>query len=221
MFHCNVVKGGENGHLRQRGKIAELALGYGGSTGALIAMGATDMGIPEEELKPLVDAWREANPKIVAYWWAMDEAAKTAIRLRIPQRVGHVRFEMKSGVLFITLPSGRRLAYLKPRLEENRFGGESITYFGTNAQKHWCRVESYGPKLVENITQAICRDLLAFAMRNLQDYRIVAHVHDEVILEVTKDTDLEHVCAIMSQSPPWLPGIELRADGFEAEFYKK
>ena len=221
MFHCNVVKGGENGHLRQRGKIAELALGYGGSTGALIAMGATDMGIPEEELKPLVDAWREANPKIVAYWWAVDEAAKTAIRLRIPQRVGYVRFEMKSGVLFITLPSGRRLAYLKPRLEENRFGGESITYFGTDAQKHWCRVESYGPKLVENITQAICRDLLAFAMRNLQDYRIVAHVHDEVILEVTKDTDLEHVCAIMSQSPPWLPGIELRADGFEAEFYKK
>ena len=128
---------------------------------------------------------------------------------------------MKSGVLFVTLPSGRRLAYLKPRLEENRVGGESITYYGTDAQKHWCRVETYGPKLVENITQAICRDLLAFAMQNLQEYRIVAHVHDEVILEVPKDADMEHICAIMSQSPPWLPGIELRADGFEAQFYQK
>ena len=221
MFHCRVVKNGENGHLRQRGKVAELALGYGGSTGALLAMGATAMGIPEDELQPLVDAWREANPKIVEYWWAVDRAAKTAIRLRIPQRVGKVRFEMKSGVLFVTLPSGRQLAYVNPRLEENPFGGESITYYASDSQKHWCRVESYGPKLVENITQAICRDLLAHAMQNLREYWIVAHVHDEVILEVPMETSLEKACEIMGQSPPWLPGLELRADGFEARFYRK
>ncbi len=221
MFHCKVVKNGENGHLRQRGKVAELALGYGGSTGALIAMGATAMGIPENELRPLVDAWREANPKIVEYWWAVDRAAKTAISLRIPQHVGNVHFEIKSGVLFIKLPSGRHLAYLKPRLEENQYGGESITYFGSDTQKHWCRVESYGPKIVENITQAVCRDLLAYAMWNLREYRIVAHVHDEVILEVPMDTSLEKACEIMGQSPPWLPGIELRADGYECSFYMK
>ena len=168
-----------------------------------------------------MDAWREANPKIVEYWWAIDNAAKTAIRLRIPQRVGNVLFEMRSGVLFVELPSGRRLAYLKPRLEENQFGGESITYYGSDTQKHWCRVESYGPKIVENVTQAICRDLLAFAMRNLWDYRIVAHIHDEVVLEVPMDTSLDTVCEIMGQSPPWMPGIELRADGFEAQFYRK
>ena len=221
MFHVPVVKNGVNGHLRQRGKVAELALGYGGSVGALVAMGATAMGIPEDELKPLVDAWRDANPKIVEYWWAIDRAAKTAIRLRIPQHVGNVHFEMKSGVLFVTLPSGRQLAYLKPRLEENQFGGESITYYGSDTQKHWCRVESYGPKIVENVTQAICRDLLAYAMQNLREYRIVAHVHDEVVLEVPVDTSMEKACEIMGQSPPWLPGIELRADGFEAQFYQK
>lgn len=221
MFHVPVVKNGVNGHLRQRGKVAELALGYGGSVGALVAMGATAMGIPEDELKPLVDAWRDANPKIVEYWWAIDRAAKTAIRLRIPQHVGNVNFEMRSGVLFVTLPSGRQLAYLKPRLEENQFGGESITYYGSDTQKHWCRVESYGPKIVENVTQAICRDLLAYAMQNLREYKIVAHVHDEVVLEVPTDTSMEKVCAIMGQSPPWLPGIELRADGFEAQFYQK
>jgi len=221
MFHCKVVKNGENGHLRQRGKVAELALGYGGSTGALVAMGATAMGIPEDELKPLVDAWRDANPKIVEYWWAIDRAAKTAIRLRIPQHVGNVHFEMRGGVLFVELPSGRKLAYLKPRLEENQFGGESITYYGSDTQKHWCRVESYGPKIVENVTQAICRDLLAYAMQNLREYRIVAHVHDEVVLEVPMETSMEKVCEIMGRTPPWLPGIELRADGFEAQFYQK
>lgn len=221
MFHCKVVKNGENSHLRQRGKVAELALGYGGSTGALVAMEATAMGIPEDELKPLVDAWREANPKIVEYWWAIDRAAKTAIRLRIPQHVGNVHFEMKSGVLFVILLSGRQLAYLKPRLEENQFGGESITYYGSDTQKHWCRVESWGPKIVENVTQAICRDLLAYAMQNLREYRIVAHVHDEVVLEVPVDTSMEKACEIMGQSPPWLPCIELRADGFEAQFYEK
>ncbi len=221
MFGVPVEKNGINGHLRQRGKVAELALGYGGSVGALMAMGAADMGIPEEELRPLVDAWREANPRIVAYWWAVDEAAKTAIRLQIPQRVGKVRFEMRSCALYVTLPSGRKLAYRKPRLEENQFSGESITYYGSDAQKHWCRVESYGPKIVENITQAICRDFLAFAMRNLREYGIVAHVHDEVVLEVPQEASLEKVFEIMSQSPPWLPGIELRADGFEAPFYQK
>ena len=221
MFHVPVVKNGVNGHLRQRGKVAELALGYGGSVGALVAMGATAMGIPEDELKPLVDAWRDANPKIVEYWWAIDRAAKTAIRLRIPQRVGNVHFEMRSGALFVTLPSGRQLVYVKPRLEENRFGGESITYYGSDTQKHWCRVESYGPKITENVTQAICRDLLAYAMLNLREYQIVAHVHDEVVLEVPMETSMEKVCEIMGRTPPWLPGIELRADGFEAQFYQK
>lgn len=221
MFHCKVVKNGENGHLRQRGKVAELALGYGGSTGALVAMGATDMGIPENELKPLVDAWRNANPKIVEYWWAVDQAVKTAVRLRIPQHVGNVHFEMRRSALFVTLPSGRQLVYVRPRLEENQFGGESITYYGSDTQKHWCRVESYGPKIVENVTQAICRDLLAYAMQNLREYQIVAHVHDEVVLEVPMETSMEKVCEIMGRTPPWLPGIELRADGFEAQFYQK
>ena len=221
MFHCKVVKNGENGHLRQRGKVAELALGYGGSTGALVAMGATDMGIPENELKPLVDAWRNANPKIVEYWWAVDQAVKTAVRLRIPQHVGNVHFEMRRSALFVTLPSGRQLVYVRPRLEENQFGGESITYYGSDTQKHWCRVESYGPKIVENVTQAICRDLLAYAMQNLREYQIVAHIHDEVVLEVPMETSMEKVCEIMGRTPPWLPGIELRADGFEAQFYQK
>ena len=222
MFRVPVVKGGENGHLRQRGKVAELALGYGGSVGALKAMDAVRMGVPEEELKPLVDMWREANPNIVQYWWAVDKAVKDAILLRLPQKVGKIRFDMRSGVLFITLPSGRRMAYIQPRIEENQFGGESVTYMGLDAQKHWTRVESYGPKFVENITQAICQDLLADAMMRLDGrYRIVAHVHDEVILEVPKETDLQEACEIMGRTPDWLPGIELQADGFEAEFYQK
>ena len=215
------MQGKSGGSSRQRGKVAELALGYGGSVGALVAMGATAMGIPEDELRPLVDAWREANPKIVEYWWAIDRAAKTAIRLRIPQHVGNVHFEMRSGALFVSLPSGRQLVYVKPRVEENQFGGESITYYGSDSQKHWCRVESYGPKIVENVTQAVCRDLLAFAMQNLREYPIVAHIHDEVVLEMPMDASLNTVCEIMGQSPPWMPGIELRADGFEAQFYQK
>jgi len=259
MFHVPVVKNGENGHLRQRGKVAELALGYGGSVGALKAMDAVRMGVPEEELKPLVDAWREANPNITSYWWKIDEAVKTAIEYRIPQRVGNIHFAMKSGALFITLPSGRHLVYLKPMLEENTFGGESITYFGTDAQKHWCRVESYGPKIVENIVQALCRDLLADTMLRLEQYfsnqntyspkgstntfgpkestntfrpkgvlggrsespPIVAHIHDEVILEVPFDTSVNTICTLMSQSPAWLPGLELQADGYECSFYRK
>ncbi len=221
MFHCVVEKHGENSHLRQRGKIAELALGYGGSVGALTAMGAVTMGIPEEELKPLVDMWRKANPNIVWYWWDVDTAAKTAIRKQIPQSVGNVRFETRSGMLFVSLPSGRKLAYVKPRLEENQYGSESITYMGTDQQKRWSRIETYGPKLVENITQAICRDILAYAMKSLRKYRIVAHVHDEVILEVPMETSLDSVCELMGRTPPWVPGLELRADGYECGFYQK
>ena len=221
MFHCVVEKHGQNSHLRQRGKIAELALGYGGSVGALTAIGAVTMGIPEEELKPLVDMWRKANPNIVRYWWDVDTAAKTAIRKQIPQSVGNVHFETRSGMLFVTLPSGRRLAYVKPRLEENQYGSESISYMGTDQQKRWSRIETYGPKLVENITQAICRDILAFAMKSLQEYRIVAHVHDEVILEVPMETSLDSVCELMGRTPPWVPGLELRADGYECMFYQK
>ena len=221
MFHCVVEKHGENSHLRQRGKIAELALGYGGSVGALTAMGAVTMGIPEEELKPLVDMWRKANPNIVRYWWDVDTAAKTAIRKQIPQSVGNVHFETRSGMLFVTLPSGRKLAYVKPRLEENQYGSESITYMGTDQQKRWSRIETYGPKLVENITQAICRDILAYAMKSLREYRIVAHVHDEVILEVPMETSLDSVCELMGRTPPWVPGLELRADGYECGFYQK
>ena len=221
MFHCVVEKHGQNSHLRQRGKIAELALGYGGSVGALTAIGAVTVGIPEEELKPLVDMWRKANPNIVRYWWDVDAAAKTAIRKQIPQSVGNICFETRSGMLFVTLPSGRKLAYVKPRLEENQYGSESITYMGTDQQKRWSRIETYGPKLVENITQAICRDILAFAMKSLQEYRIVAHVHDEVILEVPMETSLDSVCELMGRTPPWVPGLELRADGYECMFYQK
>ena len=221
MFHCVVEKHGQNSHLRQRGKIAELALGYGGSVGALTAMGAVTMGIPEEELKPLVDMWRKANPNIVRYWWDVDTAAKTAIRKQIPQAVDNVHFETRSGMLFVTLPSGRKLAYVKPRLEENQYGSESITYMGTDQQKRWSRIETYGPKLVENITQAICRDILAYAMKSLRKYRIVAHVHDEVILEVPMETSLDSVCELMGRTPPWVPGLELRADGYQCGFYQK
>lgn len=221
MFHCVVEKHGQNSHLRQRGKIAELALGYGGSIGALMAMGAVTMGIPEEELKPLVDMWRKANPNIVRYWWDVDTAAKTAIRKQIPQSVGNILFETRSGMLFVTLPSGRKLAYVKPRLEENQYGSESITYMGTDQQKRWSRIETYGPKLVENITQAICRDILAYAMKSLRKYRIVAHVHDEVILEVPMETSLDSVCELMGRTLPWVPGLELRADGYQCGFYQK
>ena len=184
-------------------------------------MGAVEMGIPEEELKPLVDAWREANPKIVEYWWQVDEAAKKAIRTRTPQQVGLVSFEMISGMLFITLPSGRKLAYVMPRIEPNPFGSESITYFSLDAQKHWSRIESYGPKIVENIVQAICRDLLADTMKNLRRYRIVGHVHDEVIIEVPEDTSVETITDIMGQTPEWIRGLELRGDGTSMEWYRK
>lgn len=221
MFGVPVVKHGINGNLRQKGKVAELALGYGGGVGALRAMGALDMGLREEELQPLVDAWRSANPHIVAFWWAVDRAAKTAIRMHTETEIHGLRFIYKSGMLFVELPSGRRLSYVKPRIGTNKFGGESITYEGVGNMKHWCRIESFGPKVVENITQAISRDILAYAMKTLSHCFIVAHVHDELIIECSPEVSLDAICEQMSRTPPWLPGIKLRADGYETMFYKK
>ena len=221
MFGVPVEKHGINSHLRQKGKIAELALGYGGSVGALRSMGALDMGLTEEELRPLVDKWRSSNPNITAYWWAVDTAVKQAVKERMQTKVGNITFEVKSGMLFISLPSGRRLAYVKPRIGENRFGGESVTYMGIDAQKKWSRIESYGPKFVENIVQAVSRDILAYSMRTLCHCQIVGHVHDELIIECRPDASLDAICKQMGRTPPWLPGIELRADGYECKFYKK
>ena len=221
MFGVPVEKHGINSHLRQKGKIAELALGYGGSIGALTAMGALDMGLSEDELQPLVDMWRSSNPHITSYWWAVDAAVKKAIKQRCQTRVGDITFAVKSGMLFITLPSGRRLAYVKPRIGENRFGGESVTYMGIDAQKKWSRIESYGPKFVENIVQAVSRDILAYAMKTLHYCQIVGHVHDELIIECSPDVSLDVICEQMGRTPPWLPGIELRADGYECNYYQK
>ena len=221
MFGVPVEKHGVNGHLRQKGKIAELALGYGGSVGALKAMGAIEMGLKEDELKPLVDAWRTANPMIVKLWWEVDRAVTRAVSDKTATETHGIRFTCQSGMLFITLPSGRRLAYVKPRIGENQFGGSAITYMGTNAAKQWARLESYGPKFVENIVQAISRDILCHAMQALRDCAIVAHVHDEVILEADPGMSLETVCERMSRTPPWAQGLLLRADGYATPFYKK
>lgn len=221
MFGVPVEKHGQNSHLRQKGKIAELALGYGGSVGALKAMGALDMGLTEDELQPLVDMWRSSNPHITEYWWAVDAAVKDAIKQRTQTQVGGITFVMKNGMLFITLPSGRRLAYVKPRIGENRFGGESVTYMGIDTQKKWSRIESYGPKFVENIVQAVSRDILSYAMRTLSCRQIVGHVHDELIIECSSEVSLDAVCEQMGRTPPWIPGIELRADGYECGFYQK
>ena len=221
MFGVPVEKHGINSHLRQKGKIAELALGYGGSVGALKSMGALDNGLLEEELQPLVNAWRQANPSIVQFWWDVDNAVKTTIRQRIKTEVRCIRLSYKSGMLFITLPSGRQLAYVKPRIGENRFGGESVTYEGIGAAKKWERIESYGPKFVENIVQAISRDLLCFAMRNLSFCQIVGHVHDEVIIECSPEVSVQSLCGIMSRSPDWMPGILIRGDGYQCDFYQK
>ena len=221
MFKVPVEKHGQNAHLRQKGKISELALGYGGSVGALTAMGALDMGLTEEELQPLVKLWRESNPHIVQYWWNVDAAVKKTIKTHEVTQVGCVSFHARNGMLFIRLPSGRQLAYVKPRIEGNQYGGESITYMGNDASKKWSRIESYGPKIVENITQAVSRDVLAHAMKSLSQYAIVGHVHDELIIECPQDTSLEQVCEIMGQTPPWLPGIDLRADGYQCPFYQK
>ena len=221
MFGVPVEKHGVNGHLRQKGKIAELALGYGGSVGALKAMGAIEMGLQEEELKPLVDAWRTANPQIVKLWWEVDRAVTRAVSDRTATETHGIRFTCQSGMLFIALPSGRQLAYVKPRIGENQFGGSAITYMGTNAAKQWARLESYGPKFVENIVQAISRDILCHAMQALRDCAIVAHVHDEVILEADPGMSLEAVCERMGRTPPWAQGLLLRADGYATPFYKK
>lgn len=221
MFGVPVEKHGVNGHLRQKGKIAELALGYGGSVGALKAMGAIEMGLKEDELKPLVDAWRTANPMIVKLWWEVDRAVTRAVSDKTAAETHGIRFTCQSGMLFITLPSGRRLAYVRPRIGENQFGGSSITYMGTNAAKQWARLESYGPKFVENIVQAISRDILCYAMQALRDCAIVAHVHDEVILEADPGMSLEAVCERMGRTPPWAQGLLLRADGYATPFYKK
>ena len=221
MFKVPVVKNGENGHLRQKGKIAELALGYGGSVGALKAMGALDMGFSEEELQPLVNAWRQSNPNIVRFWWDVDSAVKRAIKQKTVTQTHGITFTCKSGMLFITLPSGRNLAYVKPRIGENRFGGESVTYEGVGMTKRWERIESYGPKFVENIVQATSRDILMYAMNTLRCCSIVAHVHDELIIEADRRMSLDAVCKQMGRTPPWTPGLLLRADGYECDFYKK
>ena len=221
MFGVPVEKHGINGHLRQKGKIAELALGYGGSVGALKAMGALEMGIPEEELKPLVDAWRDANPNITELWWDVDRAVKEAVGLRTTSETHGIQFVYESGFLFICLPSGRRLAYVKPRIGENRFGGESVTYEGVGGTKKWERLESYGPKFVENIVQALSRDILCYAMKTLRCCNIVAHVHDEIIIEADPKVSLEAICEQMGRTPPWANGLILRADGYETPFYKK
>ena len=221
MFHVPVEKHGINGHLRQKGKIAELALGYGGSVGALKAMGALEMGIPENELQSLVDAWRQSNPHIVAMWWDFDTAIKSAIKMHSSTSSHGIRFTWRSGMLFITLPSGRKLTYIKPHIGENQFGGESITYEGIGANKKWQRLESYGPKFVENVVQAISRDLLMNAMKTLSHCFICGHVHDELIIECTEDVSLKMLCEQMARVPEWFTSIQLRADGYVTEFYKK
>lgn len=221
MFRVPVEKHGVNAHLRQKGKIAELALGYGGSVGALKAMGALEMGILEEELKPLVNAWRQANPYIVKFWWDVDREVKKCIKEKKSQEVQNIKFHYMSGMLFIVLPSGRKLAYVKPRIGENIFGGESVTYEGVGATKKWERLESYGPKFVENIVQAISRDILMYAMQTLSTCSIVAHVHDEVIIEADQSLSLDMVCKQMGRVPPWAKGLLLDADGYECDFYKK
>lgn len=220
MFNVPVEKNGINGHLRQKGKIAELALGYGGSVGALKAMGALEMGLTEEELQPLVNVWRTSNPNITQLWWDIDTAVKRAVMYKTSTQTHGFKIYYKKGMLFIDLPSGRRLSYVKPHMGINQFGSDSVTYEGTNTGK-WTRIESYGPKFVENIVQAISRDILAFAMKNLSDCYICGHVHDELIIECKENVSVESICERMSQTPPWIEGLQLRADGYECKFYKK
>ena len=221
MFKVPVVKHGINGHLRQKGKIAELALGYGGSVGALKAMGALDMGLSENELPALVDAWRQANPEIVKFWWAVDHAVMEAVRYKHTTTEYGLTFSCRSGMLFIRLPSGRSLAYVKPKVGTNKFGGECITYEGVGATKKWERLESYGPKFVENIVQATSRDILCYAMRTLRCCSIVMHIHDELVIEADPRMSLEAICEQMGRTPPWAKGLLLRADGYSTPFYKK
>ncbi|MFH0385029.1 DNA polymerase [Streptococcus sp. A18] len=221
MFGVPVEKHGQNSELRQKGKIAELACGYGGSVGALKAMGAIDMGLSEDELQPLVNSWRQANPNIVLFWWDVDKAVKIAVEELLPTSTQNIQFEVKSGILFITLPSGRQLAYVKPKIGENQFGGESVTYEGTGTAKRWERLASYGPKFVENIVQAISRDILAYSLEQLKEFKIVGHVHDEVIIECPMEQKLDKIASLMGIAPDWMSDINLRADGYECSFYQK
>ena len=221
MFGVPVEKHGVNGHLRQKGKIAELALGYGGSVGALKAMGALEMGLQEDELPALVSAWRQANPKIVQFWWAVDRAVMDAVTRKTTTKTHGIIFSARNGMLFITLPSGRNLAYVKPKIGENRFGGDCITYEGVGGTKKWERIDSYGPKFVENIVQATSRDILCYAMKTLRCCSIVMHIHDEVVIEADRRMSLQAVCEQMGRTPPWAKGLRLRADGYETDFYKK
>nr|DAT88709.1 MAG TPA: DNA polymerase I [Caudoviricetes sp.] len=221
MFKVPVEKHGVNGHLRQKGKIAELALGYGGSVGALKAMGALEMGLAEDELPPLVDAWRQSNPMIVKFWWDVDRAAMEAVRNKHTNETYGIVFAWQSGMLFITLPSGRQLCYVKPRIGENKFGGQCITYEGVGGTKKWERLDSYGPKFVENIVQATSRDILCVAMKTLRSCSIVMHIHDELVIEADPRMSLPAVCEQMGRTPPWAKGLLLRADGYETDFYKK
>ena len=221
MFGVPVEKHGVNGHLRQKGKIAELALGYGGSVGALKAMGALEMGLQEDELPALVSAWRQANPKIVQFWWAVDHAVMDAVTRKTTTKTHGIIFSARNGMLFITLPSGRSLAYVKPKIGENRFGGDCITYEGVGGTKKWERIDSYGPKFVENIGQATSRDILCYAMKTLRCCSIVMHIHDEVVIEADRRMSLQAVCDQMGRTPPWANGLQLRADGYETDFYKK
>lgn len=221
MFGVPVEKHGINGELRAKGKIAELALGYGGSVGALKAMGALDMGLEESELKPLVEAWRQANPNIVQFWWDVDHCVMETVQQKKETETHGIKFSYEKGFLFITLPSGRRLTYVKPRIGQNQFGGDCVTYEGTGDQKKWDRLESYGPKFVENITQAFARDILCNSIQNLSDCAIVGHVHDEVIIDGGPELDLNEICRRMAEVPDWAEGLHLRADGYTAPFYMK
>ncbi len=221
MFGVPVVKHGENGHLRQKGKISELACGFGGSVGAMKAMGADSLGLSDTELKQIVTDWREASPHITEFWWAVDRAVKKAVKEKTATKTHGLLFSYEAGFLFIRLPSGRRLAYAKPYIGKNKFGGESVTYMGINAQKKWDRLESYGPKFVENCVQGIARDLLMYSMQTLSQYFIVGHIHDEMIIECPKDTKLDEICQQMAITPDWAKGLLLRADGYECSFYKK
>ena len=221
MFGVPVEKHGVNGHLRQKGKIAELALGYGGSVGALKAMGALEMGLSEDELPALVSAWRQANPKIVQFWWAVDRAVMDAVTRKTTTKTHGIVFSARNGMLFITLPSGRSLAYVKPKIGTNKFGGDCITYEGVGGTKKWERLDSYGPKFVENIVQATSRDILCYAMRTLRCCSIVMHIHDEVVIEADRRMSLQAVCDQMGRTPPWAKGLRLRANGYETDFYKK
>lgn len=221
MFGVPVEKRGINGHLRQKGKIAELALGYGGAVGALKAMGALDMGLSEEELPPLVQAWRNTNPNIVNFWWAVDSAVTEAVQRRTSAKAHGIRFTYRSGMLLITLPSGRNLTYVKPKIGTNSFGSPCVTYEGIGGTKKWERLESYGPKFVENIVQATARDILCYAMKALRHTDIVMHIHDEIVIEADPQMSLQAVCGQMGRTPPWASGLLLRADGYETRFYRK